>query len=1317
MFFLRYLFKLYATICALYRQLEASLLEVYVVATHADVVFYSFLETAVRFAKTNQDSLCFVLLTWFLGALILRSGSVEGARSGGPAKTSGVSTYPEGAGSAVLEHLFGSGSAVLLPIKKQPTTRFATYVATYVAAVTAFVFWSLAADYVKQGFRSLFSGVGIFTRATVQGIGEGVVPLQAVRYVTSETLDAETHFGLLFAEHLREVEAQGTGLWPIGERGTVDMLLPTRLVPAELDRHVPYEATPTPYEPGPIVREPRMVLNSKEFARALAYLERDARAAEAGPTMPEFSVLADLPTRLTGLKPYGSAGNQFIVVDPVAFLRFSRAIEVASKKSGGVRISDHSYSLLPFFLGESLEKGLSDIVGPLFVCGSLFFMSYLTKVPTCSRSDSRWFFYEGVRKERKANLPFSSDVFLIVYFSFVVCAAAGLCIFFTSAFAFSPEYRGIFIRLGRAGTEVLTGEFFRPWEGPLRQIQQMVQTSGFLMYHYGYTQSSFFNPEQPYWSPYWMIRMGQHFEFLLVDINCVLVRTLKTVPFTMGLFEAKFFGIIQNPHIPSVFTDGLSYLLVWLTGVVCFAAHVVLVEEDAEDLTQQSLQVFFVALFSVFCFYTSDFLVFFVSFEMILLPLFLMIGLFGSRPERVGGAFFLLIYTLVGSLFLWPVVLYCVVVLDTSNFFDMVVHASSMGSGMRMLLWCCLLVGFAFKVPVVPVHLWLTVAHVEAPTVGSMLLAGLILKLGGYGILRFACSLFPVESLLYHSFVIGICCLGYTWATVMATRQVDIKRFVAFTSISHMNFALAVLFTMKEAGFGAFCHTMVSHGVIAAGMFGLVGFIYRQTSYRDIVHLSGLAGVAPAFALCWFILSMANVGLPFFSGFPGEFFGLIALAAEGRFAVLCFFLGFYLSAVYAFVSVSRLLYGSVRSSSVYIYDLTAKAQQVFGMLCFLSVTLGLLPSAVFSLAPLGSGDTLVEAFRHSALPVKKRLYCYVDPSFTNYLESRFGIPSKPSEIFGANWLYRELDYFPYTEYVLDPFASTCPRVQEKIYGVLHGPDAERLNNFLEARIPDYHRDFEQNLSAIKVTMGALKDITFPFRQESIMEPPVSRDDLVGKEVSSLVHSSFSKEASTKPQALVGSMFQVGGFLHRMTFHSGPGTYHPVIDRAILRDHNGVYNHIQLNNRGMFVRRSWTGSHPIMDHHQFFVMEDDRIVWDKLQRVSQSPAWFKPKTSGRETRMLCYSREYGHWYDLETGQLIPRLGRKPVSGRMTADTAQYWLSHFQGVEHARIVDFRGQADYYIRASKQWDPMYSLIDHGLMYSTMFFREDWYLAQYRS
>jgi NADH-quinone oxidoreductase subunit M len=188
--------------------------------------------------------------------------------------------------------------------------------------------------------------------------------------------------------------------------------------------------------------------------------------------------------------------------------------------------------------------------------------------------------------------------------------------------------------------------------------------------------------------------------------------------------------------------------------------------------------------------------------------------------------------------------------------------------------------------------------------------------LGGYGMIRFVLMPMPLLTHANIGIVLSICCVGYTLATLTSIRQLDLKRFIAYTSISHMNFGIAVLFTVKEPGFLSFVHTMVSHGIVASGLFLLVGHVYKQTSARDSMHLKGLAGLIPYFAISWFIFSMANLGMPLLSGFPGEFYGMVSVAMTNRALLGAFFLGFYFSGVYSFLNVGRLLHGTIRTNLV-----------------------------------------------------------------------------------------------------------------------------------------------------------------------------------------------------------------------------------------------------------------------------------------------------------------------------------------------------------------------------------------------------------------
>lgn len=402
-----------------------------------------------------------------------------------------------------------------------------------------------------------------------------------------------------------------------------------------------------------------------------------------------------------------------------------------------------------------------------------------------------------------------------------------------------------------------------------------------------------------------------------------------------------------------VFLDGVSLWLVWLTVVVSFI--LILLARDDQNKSRamwQNRLVVMVALLSIVCFFTTDLLVFFMSFEATLVPLYFLVGVFGSRSEKSRAATMLFIYTLVGSSFLWVGVLYCYTVLGTTHFDEVFHLLSANASGANSVLFWCMFLGFAFKVPVILLHVWLTVAHVEAPTVGSVLLAGLILKLGGYGLLRWVVLLLPAQTMQFGLYVSWVCLLGYVVATFFAVQQTDLKRFIAYTSISHMNFGTAVLFNHTDIGLSSYLHTLISHGVIASGLFILVGFVYYQTGSRDSMTLNALGTATPQYSIFWFLLIVANAGIPMFSAFPGEFFGLLSLVQSNGMSFLALaFIGFFVTAVYSFVNLIRVLYGSLGESELtYLRDANEVLTAVMYALIGWSILLGMCPDVVFRTA-------------------------------------------------------------------------------------------------------------------------------------------------------------------------------------------------------------------------------------------------------------------------------------------------------------------------------------------------------------------------------
>lgn len=394
---------------------------------------------------------------------------------------------------------------------------------------------------------------------------------------------------------------------------------------------------------------------------------------------------------------------------------------------------------------------------------------------------------------------------------------------------------------------------------------------------------------------------------------------------------------------------------------VASTVFIFLAETDYENTRLEGATVYKVLLPSMLvalclCFFVKSLFYFFLLFEYTLIPLMLYLGVRGSKKENKKAVNYLVIYTLIGSAFLWAVVLYFFAVLGTTGFDEVqqFLETGVLAAPTRVVLLISVLLGFAFKVPMVPFHPWLIVAHVEAPTVGSVILAALVLKVGGYGIFRFGYSLFPAEILLLSPALVLIALLGYLYSTVAAVRQQDLKRYVAYTSVAHMNFGLIGLFTGETIGAEAFIFTMLSHGLIATGMFLVIGYFYAFTEFRDTVRLRGLASLNPKLAVLWVVLSLANMGMPLFAGFPGEYYTIVAAAQYNAYLPWFLFIGFYLSGAYTFLHLTRFLYGSgMRAKAV---ELSSRTLGLFANLLFWVILLGLLPSVVFGTLEVGIVD-------------------------------------------------------------------------------------------------------------------------------------------------------------------------------------------------------------------------------------------------------------------------------------------------------------------------------------------------------------------------
>ena len=339
-----------------------------------------------------------------------------------------------------------------------------------------------------------------------------------------------------------------------------------------------------------------------------------------------------------------------------------------------------------------------------------------------------------------------------------------------------------------------------------------------------------------------------------------------------------------------------------------------------------------------------DLLLFYLFFEGGLIPMFLIIGIWGGK-RRIYASFKFFLYTLVGSLLMLLAIMAMYGVTGTT---DMVVLLhTNFPSSMQKWLWLAFFASFAVKMPMWPVHTWLPDAHVEAPTAGSVILAGILLKMGGYGFIRFSLPMFPEASSYFAPLVFALSIIAIIYTSLVALVQEDMKKLIAYSSVAHMGFVTMGLFTMNLQGVQGAVFQMVSHGLVASALFLCVGVVYDRMHTREIAAYGGLVKRMPIYAVVMMVFTMANVGLPGTSGFVGEF--LTLLGGFGANSWVAFFatFGVILSAAYALYLYRRIIFGALEKPNLKdILDLSPREMVLLAPLLVLTIYYGVHPGPI-----------------------------------------------------------------------------------------------------------------------------------------------------------------------------------------------------------------------------------------------------------------------------------------------------------------------------------------------------------------------------------
>lgn len=448
------------------------------------------------------------------------------------------------------------------------------------------------------------------------------------------------------------------------------------------------------------------------------------------------------------------------------------------------------------------------------------------------------------------------------------------------------------------------------------------------------------------------------------------VTTLATLALSVLLlaqFDASNPGFQFVENVPwfaglhyRMAVDGISVLFVVLTAFlmpICIAASWHAIDKRVHEYMVAFL-VLETLVIGVFC--AMDIVLFYVFFEFGLVPMFLIIGIWGGA-RRVYAAFKFFLYTLLGSILMLAAILFMIGTAGTSSIPELMQYAFTPEA--QTWLWLAFFASFAVKMPMWPVHTWLPDAHVEAPTAGSVILAGILLKMGGYGFLRFSLPMFPDASDLFAPLVFAMSAIAVVYTSLIAFRQTDVKKLIAYSSVAHMGLVTMGIFSGNAEGVQGAIYQMLSHGVISGALFLCVGVIYDRMHTREIAFYGGLVQRMPWYAAVFLLFTMGNVGLPGTSGFVGEIMSMTGVYQASTWTAIVAASGVILSAVYMLTLYRRVVFGTIQNPKLQtITDLEWREVAIFAPLIFATLYMGVQPGIVFNLTQT-SVDQLVQVYQ------------------------------------------------------------------------------------------------------------------------------------------------------------------------------------------------------------------------------------------------------------------------------------------------------------------------------------------------------------------
>jgi NADH-quinone oxidoreductase subunit M len=440
-------------------------------------------------------------------------------------------------------------------------------------------------------------------------------------------------------------------------------------------------------------------------------------------------------------------------------------------------------------------------------------------------------------------------------------------------------------------------------------------------------------------------------------VSCVLVAQFDPSSAAYQFVERYVWFAGAEYHLG---VDGVSILFVLLTAFlmpICIAASWETIETRVVDymIAFLVLETLVIGVFTAL-----DLFLFYIFFEGTLVPMFIIIGVWGGA-NRIYAAYKFFLYTLLGSVLMLLAMLWMANEAGTTSIPELKDYA--FGPWAQSILWLAFFASFAVKMPMWPVHTWLPDAHVQAPTAGSVILAGILLKLGGYGFILFNVPMFPDASVLYRPLVFTLSVIAIAYTSLVAFRQTDIKKLIAYSSVAHMGFVTMGIFAGNAQGMQGAIFQMLSHGLISGALFLCVGVVYDRMHTREIAFYGGLTSRMPWYAAIFLMFTMANVGLPGTSGFIGEILTMTGVYQASTWAAFVAATGVILSAVYALTLYRNVMFGEITNPALAtIKDIDLRELAIFVPLIIGTIWLGVQPGLVLDYTA-ASVDAVVGGWR------------------------------------------------------------------------------------------------------------------------------------------------------------------------------------------------------------------------------------------------------------------------------------------------------------------------------------------------------------------